>query len=135
MLFRAYRGLPKSKPLIKFLSETGNRAILQATENHYLTDNSRQMPKADMPLFFTIDEKNNQIELTEKGIDLITAQGEDPQLFIMPNIGMEVAAIEKATDLSAEEKLAQKGQADAGLQREVRAGAYGEPTSESLHPV
>ena len=82
--------------------------MLQATENHYLTDNSRQMPKADMPLFFTIDEKNNQIELTEKGIDLITAQGEDPELFIMPDIGMEVAAIEKATDLSAEEKLARK---------------------------
>ncbi|HEX8657932.1 MAG TPA: preprotein translocase subunit SecA [Hymenobacter sp.] len=108
MLFRAYRGLPKSKPLIKFLSEPGVRAVLQATENHYLQDNSRQMPKADEPLFFTIDEKNNQIELTEKGIDLITAQGEDPRLFIMPDIGAEIADIEKITTLSAEEKLHQK---------------------------
>ena len=108
LLFRAYRGLPKSKPLIKFLSEPGVRAVLQATENHYLQDNSRQMPKADEPLFFTIDEKNNQIELTEKGIDLITAQGEDPRLFIMPDIGAEIADIEKHATLSAEEKLHQK---------------------------
>ncbi|QNH62931.1 preprotein translocase subunit SecA [Hymenobacter sediminicola] len=107
-LFRAYRGLPKSKPLIKFLSETGMRAILQKVENHYLADNSRQMPQADMPLFFTIDEKNNQIELTEKGIDLITAQGEDPQLFIMPDIGVAIAEIEKSTTLKDDEKLHQK---------------------------
>ena len=110
MLFRAFRGLPKSKPLIKYLSETGIRAVLQKTENFYLGDNSRQMPKADMPLFFTIDEKNNQIELTEKGIDLITAQGEDPHLFIMPDIGVEIANIEKNASLTAEEKLHQKEQ-------------------------
>ncbi|GAA4012522.1 preprotein translocase subunit SecA [Hymenobacter fastidiosus] len=110
MLFRAYRGLPKSKPLIKYLSETGIRAVLQKVENHYLADNSRQMPEADMPLFFTIDEKNNQIELTEKGIDLITAQGEDPQLFIMPDIGMAIADIEKNVAIGTEDKLHQKEQ-------------------------
>jgi preprotein translocase subunit SecA len=104
-LFRAYRGLPKNKPLIKFLSETGVRAVLQKTENFYLQDNSRQMPEADKPLFFTIDEKNNQIELTEKGVDLITAQGEDPSFFIMPDIGMEIAHIENSKDLTAEEKV------------------------------
>ncbi|WP_139925710.1 preprotein translocase subunit SecA [Hymenobacter sp. DG01] len=104
-LFRAYRGLPKSKPLIKFLSETGMRAILQKTENYYLQDNQRQMPKADEPLFFTIDEKNNQIELTEKGIDLITGQGEDHSFFIMPDIGSELAVIENSKELSAEDKL------------------------------
>jgi preprotein translocase subunit SecA len=109
-LFRAYRGLPKSKPLIKFLSETGVRTALQKVENFYMQDNSRQMPEADKPLFFTIDEKNNQIELTEKGIDLITAQGEDPHLFIMPDIGVEIADIEKSTILTAEEKLSQKEQ-------------------------
>jgi preprotein translocase subunit SecA len=109
-LFRAYRGLPKSKPLIKFLSETGVRTALQKVENFYLQDNARQMPEADKPLFFTIDEKNNQIELTEKGIDLITAQGEDPHLFIMPDIGVEIANIERAEALTAEEKLAQKEQ-------------------------
>ena len=107
-LFRAHRGLPKSKPLIKFLSETGMRAVLQKTENFYLQDNARQMPQADAPLYFTIDEKNNQIELTEKGIDLITAQGEDPHLFIMPDIGMEIAAIENSKTIGDEDKVHQK---------------------------
>ncbi|ALD20084.1 preprotein translocase subunit SecA [Hymenobacter sp. DG25A] len=110
MLFRAYRGLPKSKPLIKFLSESGMRVVLQKVENHYMQDNSRQMPEADKPLFFTIDEKNNQIELTERGIDLITAQGEDPHLFIMPDIGMEIAAIENSKIISDDDKLHQKEQ-------------------------
>jgi preprotein translocase subunit SecA len=73
-LFRAYRGLPKNKPLIKFLSETGNRSILQKTRTFYLQDNARQMPEADAPLYFTIDEKHNNIELTEKGVDLITGR-------------------------------------------------------------
>ena len=109
-LFRAYRGLPKSKPLIKFLSETGVRAVLQKVENFYLQDNARQMPQADAPLYFTIDEKHNQIELTEKGIDLITAQGEDPHLFIMPDIGSEIAALENNKSLTNEDKLHQKEQ-------------------------
>ncbi|NVO83410.1 preprotein translocase subunit SecA [Hymenobacter terrestris] len=109
-LFRAFRGLPKSKPLIKFLSETGMRAALQKVENFYLQDNSRQMPQADLPLYFTIDEKNNQIELTEKGLDLITGEGEDPRLFIMPDIGSELADIEKDMALNGEEKLHAKEQ-------------------------
>jgi preprotein translocase subunit SecA len=104
-LFRAYRGLPKSKPLIKYLGETGIRSILQKTENFYLQDNSRQMPQADEPLYFTIDEKNNSIELTEKGIDLITGQGEDPHLFILPDIGTEIANIENDPALTDDDKL------------------------------
>ncbi len=107
-LFRAYRGLPKSKSIIKFLSETGIRASMNKTESFYLQDNSRQMPEADKPLFFTIDEKNNQIELTERGIDLITGQGEDPAFFIMPDIGMEIARIEQNKAVSDEERLHQK---------------------------
>ncbi|MBA9079502.1 preprotein translocase subunit SecA [Rufibacter quisquiliarum] len=107
-LFRAYRGLPKNKPLIKFLSETGVRQILLKTEAFYLQDHSRQMPEADKPLYFTIDEKHNQIELTENGIDLITGQGEDPQLFILPDIGTEIANIESHTGLTADEKLHEK---------------------------
>ncbi|WP_181304520.1 preprotein translocase subunit SecA [Rufibacter sp. XAAS-G3-1] len=107
-LFRAYRGLPKNKPLIKFLSETGVRQILLKTEAFYLQDHSRQMPEADKPLYFTIDEKHNQIELTEKGIDLITGQGEDPALFILPDIGTELANIENHKELSADDKLHQK---------------------------
>ncbi len=104
-LFRAHRGLPKAKPLIKFLSEQGNRAILQKVENHHLQDNQKEMPKADEPLFFTIDEKNNSIELTDKGADLITGEGEDPSLFVLPDIGSEMALIENDKTLSKEEKL------------------------------
>ncbi len=119
-LFRAFRGLPKSKALIKFLSETGNRAIMQKMENHYLQDNSRMMPEADEPLYFTIDEKHNQIELTEKGIDLITGQGEDPNLFILPDIGTEIANIENNKALSGEEQLHAKEQIIADFQEKSK---------------
>src|SRR5688572_1870516 len=98
-LFRAFRGLPKNKPLIKYLSETGNRAILQKTENFYLADNKRNMPEADKPLYFIIDEKDNSVDLTEKGIDLITGEGEDPKFFILPEIGTELNRIEKDNSL------------------------------------
>ncbi len=107
-LFRVYRGLPKHKPLIKFLSETGIRQILQKTENFYMQDNSKLMPEADEPLFFTIDEKHNSIDLTDKGIDLITNEGEDKSFFIMPDIGDEVAKLENDDSLSAEEKVTKK---------------------------
>ena len=109
-LFRAYRGLPKYKPLIRFLSETGMRQIMQKTENYYLQDNQRAMPEADEPLLFTIEEKTNNINLTEKGIELITKEGEDPQFFIMPDIGTEIAHLEKAEELTDEEKVAKKDQ-------------------------
>ncbi len=107
-LFRAYRGLPKYKPLIKFLSETGVKQILQKTENYYLQDNSKMMPEADEPLYFTIDEKNNAIELTEKGLDLITGVGEDKNFFILPDIGSEIAKLENDPDLSEQERLKKK---------------------------
>lgn len=107
-LFRAYRGLPKHKPLIKYLSEPGIRNILQKTENFYLQDNQKMMPEADEPLFFTIDEKHNSIDLTEKGIDLITGEGEDPNFFIMPDIGTEIAQLEKDEQMTDEEKVARK---------------------------
>ena len=106
-LFRSYRGLPKNKALIKFLSEGNHRQILQKVENFYLQEQNRHMPKADKELFFVIDEKNNQVELTEKGIELITAQGEDPSFFILPDVGTEIAEIEKS-DAPLEEKAARK---------------------------
>jgi len=106
-LLRAHRGLPKNKALIKFLSEGSNRQILQKTENYYLQEQSKNMPKVDAELYFVIDEKNNQVELTEKGIELITASGEDPNFFIMPDVGTDVAEIERS-GLSPEEKLAKK---------------------------
>lgn len=107
-LFRAYRGLPKYKPLIKFLSETGIKVILQKTENYYLQDNQKMMPDADDPLFFTIDEKQNSIDLTEKGIDLITGEGEDSSFFILPDIGAEIAKLENDTETDEADKLKRK---------------------------
>ncbi len=107
-LFRAYRGLPKYKPLIKFLSEQGIRQILTKTENFYLADNQKHMPDADEPLYFTIDEKHNSVELTDKGINLITGEGEDPNFFIMPDIGDEVAKLERDESLSESEKVEKK---------------------------
>ncbi|HET8830343.1 MAG TPA: preprotein translocase subunit SecA [Pelobium sp.] len=106
-LFRAYRGLPKNKALIKFLSEPGMKGILNKTENYYMQDQNKEMHKADQELFFIINEKHNQVELSEKGIELITASGEDPGFFLMPDVGMEIAEIEKS-DLSAEDKVAKK---------------------------
>ena len=107
-LFRAFRGMPKFKPLIKYLSETGNKHVLQKTENYHLQDNKKEMPKADEPLYFIIDEKDNSVELTDKGIDLITGEGEDPKLFILPEIGMELTKIEKEAGLDPEVRFQKK---------------------------
>jgi preprotein translocase subunit SecA len=111
-LFRAQRGLPKSSALIKFLSEEGNRQIMQKTENHYLGEQQRHMPKVDAELYFAIDEKNNSVDLTAKGLELITGQGEDANFFILPDISTELHAIDTSS-LGAEEKAARK---DAILQ-------------------
>jgi len=106
-LLRAYRGLPKNKALIKFLSESGVRGLLLKTENYYMADQSKNMPKVDSELYFYIDEKNNQVELTEKGIELITQSGEDPNFFVLPDVGTEVADLEKSA-LPLEDKVVQK---------------------------
>jgi preprotein translocase subunit SecA len=106
-LMRAHRGLPKNGALIKFLSEEGNRVKLQKSENYYLADQQKHMPKVDAELYFSIDEKNNQVELTENGLNLITRGGEDPDFFVIPDISTKIADIEK-TDLSPEEKLQRK---------------------------
>ena len=106
-LLRSYRGLPKNKALIKFLSEPGIKQVLTKSENYYMQDQGKEMPKADAELFFVIDEKNNQVELTEKGIELITSSGEDATFFVMPDVGTEIAELEKS-NLSNEEKIAQK---------------------------
>ncbi|MBL7691769.1 MAG: preprotein translocase subunit SecA [Flavipsychrobacter sp.] len=106
-LYRAFRGLPKSSALIKFLSEEGNKQILQKAEHYYIGEQQRNMPKVDAELFFTIDEKNNSVDLTDKGIALITGAGEDPNFFILPDIGSEIAEIEKTAG-TAEEKTQRK---------------------------
>ena len=107
-LFRAFRGLPKYKPLIKFLSETGIKSIMQKTENYYLQDNSKFMPEADKPLYYTIEEKSNSIQLTDKGIDIITSEGEDPDFFIIPDIGNEINKIENNKNLKQKEIIEKK---------------------------
>lgn len=105
-LLRVYRGLPKNKALIKYLSEEGIKQLLQKTENHYMQDNNREMPKVDAELYFTIDEKNNQIELTDKGVEHLSGK-DDPDFFVMPEIGMEISKIDNA-DFSPEEKADKK---------------------------
>tara|TARA_B100000282_G_scaffold176054_1_gene127664 strand:+ start:1910 stop:5272 length:3363 start_codon:yes stop_codon:yes gene_type:complete len=93
-LLQAYRGLPKTKALIKFLSEDGVKQILLKTENYYMQDNNREMPKIDADLFFTIDEKNNQIELTDKGIEHLSKDVNDSNFFILPDISTKISEIE-----------------------------------------
>lgn len=107
LLLRAYKGLPKNNALIKFLSEEGNKSLLLKTENFYMQNNSKEMPKVTEELYFVIDEKANSIELTEKGIDLISTSVEDGSFFILPDVGSAIAEIEKS-GLSDREKLREK---------------------------
>ena len=106
-LFRSYKGMPKNKALIKFLSEQGVKVRLQKTEEFYMQENNKNMHIATDELYFVIDEKNKSIELTDKGIDALTGQTDDPQFFVLPDVGSEVAEIEKL-QLSADEKQAKK---------------------------
>ncbi|MDD5149571.1 MAG: preprotein translocase subunit SecA [Flavobacterium sp.] len=106
LLLRAYRALPKNKALIKFLSEEGIKQLLQKTENQYLQDNKREMPKVDEALYFVIEEKNNQVELSDFGIQYLSGDT-DSNFFVLPDIGTEIATIERknlSKDAEAEEK-------------------------------
>ena len=117
-LFRSFRGLPKNKALIKYLSEPGIKIHLQKTENFYLQDNAKEMPKADELLYFVIDEKNNTIDLTEKGIDLISGEN-DPEFYILPDIGAKVVEIEqKTTDVQKRVELKDQMMSDYTIKAE-----------------
>ena len=105
-LLRVYRGIPKNKALIKFLSEEGVKQLLQKTENTYMQDNNREMPKVDAELYYVIEEKNNQIELSDKGIEYLSGV-DNPDFFVMPEIGLEIAKIE-SQGLSKEKEAALK---------------------------
>jgi len=107
-LFRSFKGMPKNKPLIKYLSEQGIKALLLKTEEFYMQENNRNMYIATDPLYFIIDEKNNTIELTDKGIDLITDNTDDAQFFVLPDVGSEIADLEKDKTITPEEKQSQK---------------------------
>ena len=122
-LLRAHRGLPKNRTLIKFLSEPGIRVHLQKTENFYMAEQGKNMKKIDAELFFVIDEKNNTIELTDKGIDLVSGK-DDRNFFVMPDIGDEIAKLQKL-NLEKETYLEQKD----GLVREYSI------KSERIHSI
>lgn len=106
LLLRVFRGLPKNKALIKFLSQEGVKQLLQKTENFYMQDNNKEMHKIDAELYFTIDEKNNSIDLTDKGIAHLSKKNEE-NFFILPDIGVEVGRIDEK-DISDEEKIEEK---------------------------
>ncbi len=114
LLLRAYKGLPKNKPLIKFLSEQGIKARMLKTENYYMQENNKNMHVVTDPLYFVIDEKTNSVEMTDKGIDLITGDSDDPEFFILPDIGSEMAALDNDSSLSEEEKVAKKDEIRQG---------------------
>lgn len=107
LLYRCYRGLPKNKPLIKLLGEQGVKAVMTKSENFYLQDQQKEMHIVDAELYFTVDEKNNQIELTDKGIDLISKDSDDKEFFVLPDVGSLMADVEKAS-LAEEAKQKKK---------------------------
>ncbi len=107
-LFRSFKGMPKSKALIKYLSEPGIKVRMQKTEEFYLQENEKNMHIATDELYFVIDEKNKSIELTDKGIDALTGTTDDPNFFVLPDVGSEMAELEGQTGLSAEEKQQKK---------------------------
>ncbi|MCB0678231.1 MAG: preprotein translocase subunit SecA [Saprospiraceae bacterium] len=103
-LLRAHRALPKYRPLIKFLSEEGVKVTLQKAENFYMQEQSKNMHIADEPLLFTIDEKNRNVELTEKGTDYLAQGNDDPNFFVMPDIATEMVGIDGDEDMAPDEK-------------------------------
>ena len=106
-LYRAFKGLPKYKPLIKYLSEEGVKNAMLKTEAYYMQDNNREMPTVTDPLYFIIDEKNNSVEMTDKGIDVLTKGTDDPEFFILPDIAAQLSAVTNEP-LSDEEKTNKK---------------------------
>jgi preprotein translocase subunit SecA len=120
LLFRAYKGYPKYKPLIKFLSEPGMKQLLQKVENYYIQDNEREMPFITDELYFVINEKQHSVDMTDKGRDLITGGLEDSNFFVLPDVGASIAEIQKNPSLSAEEKTLKKDElmADFALKSE-----------------
>ncbi len=109
LLLRAYKGLPKNKALIKFLSEEGNRALMQKTENFYLQEQAKNMHIITDELYFVIDEKQNSVDLTEQGINLVNDSAGDPDFYVLPDVGAEIAELEKS-DMSESKKMEKKNE-------------------------
>ncbi|MDR0618857.1 MAG: preprotein translocase subunit SecA [Bacteroidales bacterium] len=109
LLYRCHRGLPKNKALIKFLSEPGMKVLMQKAENYFLAEQQKNMPEVDKHLLFVIDEKQNTIDLTDRGIDFLSSSAGNPEYYVLPDIGVQLAELEKQ-ELSATEKAAQKSE-------------------------
>ena len=109
-LFRSHKALPKNKPLIKLLSEPGVKTGMLKTEEYYMEQNNRRMPEAVEPLYFVIEEKQNSVDLTDKGVELITGNSADQNLFVLPDIASELSQLESDTTISAEDKITKKEQ-------------------------
>ena len=124
-LFRSYKALPKSKALIKYLSEPGVKTAMIKTEEFYMQDNNKNMHIVTDPLLFVIDEKNNQIELTDKGIDILTGNSEDPKFFVMPDVAAELAEL-------ANETLSTEG-GNEQFQQKFRVKVHRSTNTESLY--
>lgn len=107
-LYRSHKALPKNKPLIKFLSEQGVKAGMLKTEEIYMEQNNKRMHEVTDPLYFVIDEKLNSVDLTDKGVDLISGNSADPTLFVLPDITAQLSELENEKDLTEEERLAKK---------------------------
>ncbi len=120
LIFRAFKGYPKYKPLIRFLSEPGMRQLLHKVENYYMQDNEREMHIVTDELFFVINEKQNSVDMTDKGRNLITEKLEDPNFFVIPDVGAAIAEVEKDTVLTHEQKHQKKDElmADFSLKSE-----------------
>ena len=118
LLFRAFKGLPKYGPLIKFLSEEGMKNALLKTEAYYLQDNGREMPEVTDPLYFVIDEKNRSVELTDKGFDVLTDKNQDPQFFVLPDIAGKLSDLEHIPDLAERQQKKDEAMADYAIKSE-----------------
>ncbi|HAY18860.1 MAG TPA: preprotein translocase subunit SecA, partial [Rikenellaceae bacterium] len=108
LLLRAYKGLPKYQPLIKFLSEQGMKQLMQKAENYYMQDNEREMHIVTDELYFVISEQQHSVDMTDKGHDLLANAVSNPDFFVLPDVGSQIADIQKNTELSAEEKQEKK---------------------------
>ena len=118
LLFRAFKGLPKYGPLIKFLSEEGMKNALLKTEAYYLQDNSREMRVVTDPLYFVIDEKNRSVELTDKGYEVLTNRNQDPQFFVLPDIAAKLSELEHVADLAERQQKKDEAMADYAVKAE-----------------
>ena len=120
LLYRAYKGYPKYKPLIKFLSEPGMKQLMQKVENYYMQDNEREMHIVTDELYFVINEKQHSVDMTDKGRDLITGNLSDSNFFVLPDVGTAIADVQKNNELSSEEKQVKKDEilADFALKSE-----------------